>query len=86
MPAPNPTIERIWASLLALLLGYYFVVAPARQVWLYYWLVKDGQESVGVVTKEHWAGHDVVVYRYTPMAMNIRGKTTDAIRIPRTSA
>jgi hypothetical protein len=26
-------MERVWALLLALLLGYFFFVEPARQVW-----------------------------------------------------
>jgi hypothetical protein len=58
-------MERVWALLLALLLGYYFVVEPARQVWQDYWLVRDAQQSEAVITKEHWAGHGVVVYRYS---------------------
>jgi len=57
-------MERVWVLLFALLLGYAFVFTPARQVWKDHWLVRDGQEGTAVITKEHWAGHGVVVYRY----------------------
>jgi hypothetical protein len=59
-----PKIPRIWAALLALLLGYFFVLEPARELWLNYWLIRDGQQGVGVITKPHWGGHGVFVYRY----------------------
>jgi hypothetical protein len=58
------TIARIWALLFALLLGHAFILAPAETLWRDYWLVKDGQPGMAVVTKEHWAGHNVVVYQY----------------------
>ncbi len=57
-------ISRVWSALLALLLGYFFVLEPARELWLNYWLIRDGQRAVAVITKPHWAGHDVFVYRY----------------------
>ena len=60
----SSAIDRVWASFLALLLGYAFVFAPIHEVWRDHWLVKDGQEGMAVVTKEHWAGHGVVVYQY----------------------
>ena len=46
------------------MLTYFFVANPARQFWSNYWLMKDGQQGVARVTKEHWSGHDVVVYSY----------------------
>lgn len=67
MIAPLPsssTLERVWAALIALLLGYFFVLAPIQGLWRDHWLVKDGQEGVGVVTSEHWGGHGIVVYQY----------------------
>jgi hypothetical protein len=81
MPS-QPTLERIWVSFLALLLGYYFVVEPARQVWLSYWLVKDGQEGVAIITKEHWAGHDVVVYRYRVNQQEYTGQDFRSYQAP----
>jgi hypothetical protein len=56
--------DRVSAAFLALLLGYGFVFAPVYGVWKDHWLVRDGQEGMAVVTKEHWAGHGVVVYQY----------------------
>ena len=65
MPLSSPsTMARVWASSLALLLGYAFVFVPARELWKDHWLVNDGQEGMAVITKEHWGGHGVVVYRY----------------------
>jgi hypothetical protein len=78
-----PTIDRIWASFLALLLGYHFVVEPARQVWQYYWLVKDGQQGVAVITKEHWSGHDIVVYRYRVAQREYTGQDFRSYQDPR---
>jgi hypothetical protein len=52
------------AALLALFLGYFFVLGPIQQVWKDHWLVKDGQRGIALVTKEHWAGHGVIVYEY----------------------
>ena len=42
----------------------YFLFLRAREAWTNYWLLKDAQESVALVTKEHWAGHNVVRYKY----------------------
>ena len=61
---PTPTLDRIFAVTLTLLLGYYFVIAPAQETWSNYWLVKDAQEGTAIVTKELWTGHNVVQYRY----------------------
>jgi len=83
MAVSQPVIDRIWASFLALLLGYYFVVAPARQVWQDYWLVKDGQQTVAVITKEHWAGHDVVVYRYRVNEQEYTGQDHRSYQAPK---
>ena len=62
LPSRSPAIDRGWAIFLALFLGYYFVYGPILQVWKDHWLVKDGQEGVGVVTQE--ADHGFVVYQY----------------------
>jgi hypothetical protein len=36
----------------------------ARSSWRNYWLLKDGQPGMAVVTKEYWGGHGQVIYRY----------------------
>jgi len=61
---PPSTMARVWASFFALLLGYFFVFGPIHELWRDHWLVKDGQQGMAVITKEHWAGHGVVVYEY----------------------
>lgn len=58
--APN----RFSAVLLALFLGYFFVLGPIRQVWKDHWLVTDGQRGTASITKAYWAHHGVVVYQY----------------------
>ena len=60
----SETLDRIFAAALTLLLGYYFIIAPAREAWSNYWLLKDAQEGTAIVTKELWTGHNVVRYRY----------------------
>jgi hypothetical protein len=47
-----------------MLLGYFFVFGPIQALWRDHWLVKDGQQGIAVITKEHWNGHGVVVYQY----------------------
>jgi hypothetical protein len=62
---PSSTIPaRVSAVLLALVMGYFWVFQPISGVWAQHWLVKDGTQGMAVVTKEHWAGHNVVVYQY----------------------
>jgi hypothetical protein len=63
-PASSTMQARVSAALLALLMGYFWIFQPISGVWAQHWLVKDGTQGMGVVTKEHWAGHNVVVYQY----------------------
>jgi hypothetical protein len=60
----SPTMPRLFASLLIVVLGYYFVFSPARELWANYWLLRDGKQGVAVVVKDDWAGHNEVDYRY----------------------
>ena len=83
MAASQPTIDKIWASFLALLLGYFFVVEPVRQVWHDYWLVRDAQQTVAVITKEHWAGHDVVLYRNSVNGQEYEGQDRRSYQGPK---
>jgi len=39
-------------------------MVPIQGLWRDHWLVKDGQQGMAVITKEHWGGHGVVVYHY----------------------
>jgi len=47
-----------------MLLEFFFVVVPIQGLWRDHWLVRDGQQGMAVITKEHWGGHGVVVYHY----------------------
>lgn len=35
-----------------------------QDAWTNYWLLRDAQQGTALVTKEHWSGHDAVVYKY----------------------
>jgi hypothetical protein len=76
-------IPRVWAALLALLLGYYFLLEPARELWLNYWLIRDGQQGVAVITKAHWAGHGVFTYRYSVDQKTYTGQDYRSYQNPR---
>lgn len=64
MPRPTPMVMRLCASFLTVVLGYRFVVSPARELWTNYWLLRDGTQGVAVVLKDDWSGHGIVDYRY----------------------
>ena len=81
--SPPSSIPRVWAALLALLLGYYFVIGPARELWLNYWLIRDGQQSVAVITHAHWAGHNVFVYRYRVNQTTYKGQDHRSYQNPK---
>jgi hypothetical protein len=72
-----------WAALLALWLCYYFVLGPARELWLNYWLVGDGQQSVAVITHADWAGHGVFVYRYRANQKTYTGQDPRSYQNPK---
>ena len=64
MGLSSSNIERIWAAILALIFGHFFIVVQAEDAWRRYWLLKDGQQGTAIVTKELWTGHDAVAYQY----------------------
>lgn len=68
------SIQRIFAVFLALLLGLYFIVQPARTTWTNYWLTKDAQQGKAVVTRVLWTGHNGVAYRYRVNQNEYTGK------------
>lgn len=80
---PSPTAIRLQASFLALFLGYFFVYGVAQELWNKYWLVKDGQQGLAVVTAEHWAGHNVVLYRYRVSGKEYAGRGSRSIENPK---
>ncbi|PYU33229.1 MAG: hypothetical protein DMG31_09365 [Acidobacteria bacterium] len=55
---------RFFAAVVAVFLGW-LLFGWTTDTWRSYWLRKDGQQGIAVVTKELWTGHDSVAYRYT---------------------
>jgi hypothetical protein len=41
------------------------IFSVMRMWWTSYWLLRDGQQGIAVVTSEVWSGHDAVNYEYT---------------------
>jgi len=80
---PPSNIPRVWAALLALLLVYSFVVDPARELWRNYWLIRDGQQGVAVITKPRWAGHGVLIYQYCVNQKTYTGQDHRSYRNPK---
>jgi hypothetical protein len=64
MPLSPSNVERFEALFFALVIGYGFIILPAQYTWTNYWLTKDGQQGMAVVTKVLWTGHNGVAYRY----------------------
>jgi hypothetical protein len=67
-------VQRLWALVIALLLGHFFILVLAQDAWTEYWLIKDGQQGVAVVTKVLWTGHNAVAYRYSVNRKEYTGK------------
>lgn len=73
MPAPSHAVTKLWASFLILVLGYPFIVSPAREVWANYWILRDGRQVRGVITGEPlFANGTTCIYHY-----RVNGKTYD---------
>jgi hypothetical protein len=51
--------------LIVLLPLAWWLYLQARSSWRGYWLLKDGQQAMAVLTEDYWGGHGQVVYRYT---------------------
>ena len=78
MSVPLLTGQRIWASLIALLLAHFFIVVQAQNAWTAYWLMSDGQQGMAIVTKVRWTGHGGVAYQYGVNQVEYTG--ADAVR------
>ena len=55
---------RLVGWIVAIILGA-FLFGWVKSTRRNYWLLRDCQEGVAVVTKKSWAGHNAVDYRYT---------------------
>lgn len=73
MPPSDSVMRRFWAFVIAVVLGYFFIVVPARLAWRNYWLCKDGQRGIAMVTLELWTGHNAVAYRYRVRGVDYTG-------------
>ena len=82
-PPSSAMQARVSAALLALLMGYFWVFQPLSGLWAQHWLVKDGTPGMAVVTKEHWAGHNVVVYQYRVGERVYKGQARRSLQNPK---
>ena len=41
-----------------------FLYLRVREAWTSYWLLRDAQKGIALVTKEWWSGHSAVGYKY----------------------
>jgi hypothetical protein len=65
---------RLIGLIIAIVLGD-FLFGWAREAWTNYWLLKDGQQGMAVVTHELWSGHNAVGYKYTVNQNEYTGKS-----------
>lgn len=63
MPDVSPRVLRLYASILIVVLSFPGVVFPVRELRTNYWLLRDGQQGVAVVLKDHLS-HGRIEYRY----------------------
>ena len=75
---------RLQGLIVALFFGWFLTVIGCDW-WSEYWLMKDGQQGMAVVTRELWTGHNAVDYRYTVNQKQYTGKSGRNYRIPQYS-
>jgi hypothetical protein len=63
--------------------GDFFVVVPVQDTRTNYWLLKDGQQGVAVVTKVLWSGHNAVAYGYSVRGEKHQGQDSRNWKDPR---
>jgi hypothetical protein len=72
-----------WIGLIiAIALGD-FLFLQVRSAWTNYWLLKDGQPGMAIVTKDYWGGHNVVVYEYAVNQKHYTGRSSRSWQEPR---
>ena len=64
---------RLQGVVIAIILGY-FLILQGLNSRTSYWLLKDGQAGIAVVTKDIWGGHNSVGYRYEVNNREYTGK------------
>ena len=62
LPWPSPNAQRVFALSVVVLLGYVFVFWPVQEWWTNYWLLRDCEQGLAVVTLEK--EHGQVAYQY----------------------
>jgi hypothetical protein len=80
---PHSTADRIFEMCVAIMLCYFFVVVPVQDTRTNYWLLRDGQQGVAVVTKVLWTGHNALAYRYSVSGRQYKGQDRRNWRDPR---
>lgn len=77
--------QRLVGLASTLFLGY-FLFGQAWSAWKNYWLLKDPQQGMAVITKEHWSGHGRVVYRYSVNSTEYSGASSRNWQDPKYSS
>ncbi len=70
---PSARVARVGALVVVIILGL-FLVSWFSWARAEYWLLKDAQEGMAIVTKDLWTGHNSVGYRYTVNHKEYTGK------------
>jgi len=81
---PRTLSPRIVGIIVACVLGW-FLFGQVRSAWLSYWLLRDAQTEMAVVTKFLWTGHGVVEYRYVVQGHEYAGHSRRNWQDPRYS-
>jgi hypothetical protein len=79
---PSARVARVGALVIVIVLGL-FLVSWISGVRAGYWLMKDAQEGIAIVTKDLWTGHNGVAYRYAVNHKEYTGKGMRNYQDPR---
>ena len=79
---PSGWVARVSALVIAIILGL-FLVGWISSVRAEYWLLKDAEEGIAIVTKDLWTGHNGVAYRYAVNHKEYTGKGMRNYQDPR---
>jgi hypothetical protein len=68
--------EARWSGLILALVLCLFLFWWTQDAWTNYWLLRDARQGNALVTKEHWSGHDNVVYQYVVEQREYSGRSS----------
>jgi hypothetical protein len=74
-----------WPAIFILLFVVWALYMRVHTVRVAYWLSNDGRQATARVIKEHWAGHDAVVYEYAVNGTQYTGVSSRTWKDPKYS-